>query len=56
MTRFVGLDCSQKMTCAIDNAGRRLWRGSAPQFQNRSATWCFGMREINTHPDFCRSL
>jgi transposase len=29
MTRFVGLDCSQKMTaiCAIDNAGRRLWRG-----------------------------
>jgi transposase len=29
MTRFVGLDVSQKMTaiCVIDNAGRRLWRG-----------------------------
>ena len=29
MTRFVGLDVSQKMTaiCIIDNAGRRLWRG-----------------------------
>jgi len=29
MTRFVGLDVSQEMTavCAIDNAGRRLWRG-----------------------------
>ena len=28
MTRFVGLDISQKMTaiCIVDNAGRRLWR------------------------------
>ena len=29
MTRFVGLDVSQKITaiCIVDNAGRRLWRG-----------------------------
>jgi transposase len=29
MTRFVGLDISQKMTaiCVVDNTGRRLWRG-----------------------------
>ena len=32
MTRFVGLDVSQKMTaiCVIDDAGRRLWRGQCP--------------------------
>ena len=32
MTRFVGLDVSQKMTaiCVVDNAGRRLWRGQCP--------------------------
>src|SRR5271166_1807801 len=29
MTRFVGLDVSQKLTsiCVVDDAGRRLWRG-----------------------------
>src|ERR1700730_6814221 len=32
LTRFVGLDVSQKMTaiCVIDHAGRRLWRGQCP--------------------------
>src|ERR1700719_2191731 len=32
MTRFVGLDVSQKITaiCILDNAGRRLWRGQCP--------------------------
>ena len=32
MTRFVGLDVSQKITaiCFVDNAGRRLWRGQCP--------------------------
>jgi hypothetical protein len=29
MTRFVGLDVSQKITaiCVVDDAGGRLWRG-----------------------------
>ena len=29
MTRFVGLDVSQKVTaiCVVDETGRRLWRG-----------------------------
>jgi len=29
MTRFVGLDVSQKLTsiCVVGDAGRRLWRG-----------------------------
>jgi hypothetical protein len=29
MTRFVGLDLSQKLTaiCVVDETGRRLWRG-----------------------------
>jgi transposase len=29
MTRFVGLDVSQKLTsiCVVDEAGHRLWRG-----------------------------
>jgi transposase len=32
MTRFVGLDVSQKMTaiCVVEEAGRRLWRGQCP--------------------------
>src|ERR1700720_1392620 len=32
MTRFIGLDVSQKITaiCIVDNAGRRLWRGPCP--------------------------
>jgi hypothetical protein len=32
MTRYVGLDVSQKMTdiCVVDDAGRRLWRGQCP--------------------------
>ena len=32
MTRFVGLDVSQKVTviCVVDDAGRRLWRGQCP--------------------------
>ena len=37
MTRFVGLDVSQKITaiCVVVDAGRRLWRGLCPQIQNR---------------------
>ncbi len=29
MTRFVGLDVSQKLTtvCVVDETGRRVWRG-----------------------------
>jgi transposase len=29
MTRYVGLDISQKLTsiCIVDESGRRLWRG-----------------------------
>ena len=29
MTRFVGLDVSQKLTavCVVDEVGRRVWRG-----------------------------
>jgi transposase len=29
MTRFAGLDVSQKLTsiCVVDDAGRRFWRG-----------------------------
>jgi transposase len=32
MTRFVGLDVSQKITaiCVDDDTGRRLWRGQCP--------------------------
>jgi transposase len=32
MTRFVGLDVSQKITaiCVVDNSGCRLWRGQCP--------------------------
>jgi transposase len=32
MTRFVGLDVSQKLTviCIVDDTGRRLWRGQCP--------------------------
>jgi transposase len=32
MTRFVGLDVSQKITaiCVVDDAGGRLWRGQCP--------------------------
>jgi hypothetical protein len=32
MTRFVGLDVSQKITaiCVVDDLGRRLWRGQCP--------------------------
>lgn len=32
MTRFVGLDVSQKLTaiCVVDGTGRRLWRGQCP--------------------------
>jgi len=32
MTRFVGLDVSQKLTaiCVVDETGRRLWRGQCP--------------------------
>jgi len=48
MTRFVGLDVSQKMTaiCVVDNAGRRLWGASVPQFQNKSAFWSAGSARI----------
>ena len=32
MTRYVGLDVSQKLTaiCVVDDSGRRLWRGQCP--------------------------
>jgi len=32
MTRFVGLDVSQKITaiCVVNDTGRRLWRGQCP--------------------------
>ena len=32
MTRYVGLDVSQKVTaiCVVDDCGRRLWRGQCP--------------------------
>ena len=47
MTGFVGLDVSRKMTaiCVVGTAGRRLWRASAPQIQNKSAFWSAGMWE-----------
>ena len=34
MTRFVGLDVSQKLTaiCVVDDTGRRLWRGQCPTY------------------------
>ena len=37
MTRFVGLDVSQKLTslCVVDDAGRRLWRGQCPSDPER---------------------
>jgi hypothetical protein len=37
MTRFVGLDVSQKIIaiCVVNDAGRRLWRASASQIQNK---------------------
>jgi hypothetical protein len=59
MTRFVGLDVSQKMTaiCVVDNAGmagpvshnsrtNQHFGASVPQFQNKSAFWSAGMREM----------
>ena len=48
MTRFAGLDVSQKMTavCVVDDVGRRLWRGQALPFQNGSVLWCVGMQEM----------
>jgi len=48
MTRFVGLDVSQKITaiCVVNDAGRRLWRASAPQFQDKSTLWSAGMRGV----------
>jgi transposase len=48
MTRVVGLDVSQKITaiCVVDDAGRRLWRGQCPQFQNKSTLWSAGMRGV----------
>jgi len=46
MTRYVGLDVSQKVTaiCVVDDSGRRLWRGqctSDPEEidRTRPAAW-----------------
>jgi|HubBroStandDraft_6_1064221.scaffolds.fasta_scaffold1500422_2 hypothetical protein len=41
MTRFVGLDVSQKMTviCVVDDAGRRLWRGQCPTVRQIVRDW-----------------
>jgi len=49
MTRFVGLDVSQKLTaiCVVDETGRRLWRGQcatdpgqiAGPFSSAIAAW-----------------
>jgi nitrogen PTS system EIIA component len=41
MTRFVGLDVSQKITaiCVVGDAGRRLWRGQCPTNPEQTAFW-----------------
>jgi hypothetical protein len=47
MSRFVGLDGSQKLTsiCVIDETGRRLWRVNADRSRSRSSGRCEGMLE-----------
>jgi hypothetical protein len=49
MTHFVGLDVSQKMTaiCVVDDASLAAdYGGASTRFQNRSAFWSAGMREM----------
>ena len=48
MTRYVGLDVSQKMTviCVVDDAGRRLWRGQCPTVPEQITVWSAGMGEM----------
>ena len=47
MTRFVGLDVSQKLTtiCVVDDTGCRVWRGqctSDPELIERAVRWHAG--------------
>ena len=48
MTCFVGLDVSQKMTaiCVVTMLAADYGAANAPQFQNKSAFWSVGMREM----------
>ena len=41
MTRFIGLDVSQKLTAiyVVDETGRRLWRGQCATDLGRSSSW-----------------
>ena len=41
MTRFVGLDVSQKLTaiCVVDEAGCRLWRGQCARTRKGLSMW-----------------
>ncbi len=47
MTRFVGLDVSQKLTaiCVVDETGRRLWRGQCATDPGQIERTVRGMRE-----------
>jgi hypothetical protein len=51
MTRFVGLDVSQKVTaiCDVDDAGRRLWRGQCPTIPEQISIL---VRQIDSGPVF----
>jgi hypothetical protein len=46
MARFVGWDVSQKLTsiCVVDDAGRRLWRGSVILSRSQLSGLCGAMR------------
>ena len=47
MTRFVGLDVSQKLTalCVVNETGRRLWRGQCATDPEQIEQTVEGMRE-----------
>ena len=53
MIHFVGLDVSQKMTaiCAVDNAGRRLWRGQCLTVPEQIHRVCWGEGEPIVIPE-----
>jgi hypothetical protein len=48
MTRFVGLDVSQKLTsiCVVEETGRRLWRASVNPIRSKSSELFKGLREM----------
>ena len=52
MTRFVGLDVSQKLTsiCVVDESGRLLWRGQCATDPGQIARAVRGMRETVQGP------